>query len=191
MGIHKAGRGFFLALTVCTLLLGISSPVKAQQTEPPASGSSQAERTAWFRQAKFGMFIHWGPYSLASVEASWPMMRPKPGGITQAEYEALPQRFDPTLFEPEAFVDLARAAGQKYMVFTTKHHDGFCMFDSQYTSYKITNTPYGKDIVKMLSDACHQDEMPLGFYYSPPDMHNPNFRDTSKPASVNWHGQPE
>jgi alpha-L-fucosidase len=152
---------------------------------------TEAERTRWYRDAKFGMFIHWGPYSLASVEASWPIMRPKPGGITQAEYEALPQRFDPTLFEPEAFVDLARAAGQKYMVFTTKHHDGFCMFDSQFTNYKITNTPYGKDIVKMLSDACHQDGMPLGFYYSPPDMHNPNFRDTSMPASVNWKGQPE
>lgn len=135
--------------------------------------------------------MHWGPYSLASVEASWPIMRPTPGGITQAEYEALPQRFNPTLFDPEAFVDLARSAGQKYMVFTTKHHDGFCMFDSQYTSYKITNAPYGKDIVKQLSDACLKDGMPLGFYYSPPDMHNPNFRDTSKPASENWHGQPE
>lgn len=152
---------------------------------------TEPERTRWYRDAKFGMFIHWGPYSLASVEASWPIMRPKPGGITQAEYEALPKRFDPTLFNPESFVDLARSAGQKYMVFTTKHHDGFCMFDSQYTNYKITNTPYGKDIVKMLSAACHQDGMPLGFYYSPPDMHNPNFRDTSKPASANWEGQPE
>jgi alpha-L-fucosidase len=153
--------------------------------------TTEDERTRWYRDAKFGMFIHWGPYSLASVEASWPIMRPTPGGITQAEYEALPQRFNPSLFDPEAFVDLARSAGQKYMVFTTKHHDGFCLFDSQYTSYKITNTPYGKDIVKQLSDACLSDGMPLGFYYSPPDMHNPNFRDTSKPASENWHGQPE
>ncbi|HEX4032622.1 MAG TPA: alpha-L-fucosidase [Terracidiphilus sp.] len=153
--------------------------------------TAEDERIRWYRDAKFGMFMHWGPYSLASVEASWPIMRPTPGGITQAEYEALPQRFNPTLFDPEAFVDLARSAGQKYMVFTTKHHDGFCMFDSQYTSYKITNAPYGKDIVKQLSDACLKDGMPLGFYYSPPDMHNPNFRDTSKPASENWHGQPE
>ena len=156
-----------------------------------ATSETETERTRWYRDAKFGMFMHWGPYSLASVEASWPIMRPKPGGITQAEYEALPQSFNPTLYDPEAFVDLARAAGQKYMVFTTKHHDGFCMFDSQYTSYKITNTPYGKDIVKMLSDACQKDGMPLGFYYSPPDMHNPNFRDTSKPASANWQGEPE
>ncbi len=152
---------------------------------------TEAQRTRWYRDAKFGMFIHWGAYSVASVEASWPIMKPTPGGITQAEYEALPKRFDPTLFNPEAFVDLARAAGQRYMVFTAKHHDGFCMFDSQYTSYKITNTPYGKDIAKMLADACDQDGMPLGFYYSPPDMHNPNFRDTSKPASENWEGQPE
>lgn len=148
------------------------------------------ERTAWYRQAKFGMFIHWGPYSLASVEASWPIMVPKPGGITEAEYRALPKRFNPVKFDPQAFVDLARLAGQKYMVFTTKHHDGFCMFDSAYTDYKITNTPYGKDIVAQLAKACDQDGMPLGLYYSPPDMHHPDFRDTSKPASENWNGEP-
>ena len=149
------------------------------------------ERTAWFHDAKFGMFIHWGPYSLASVEASWPIMIPKPGGITEAEYRALPARFNPVRFDPNAWIDLARNAGQQYMVFTTKHHDGFCMFDSSYTDYKITNTPFGKDIVKMLADACDARSMRLGFYYSPPDMNNPNFRDTSRPASVNWHGQPD
>ena len=80
------------------------------------------ERTAWYRDAKFGMFIHWGPYSLASVEASWPIMVPKPGGITQAEYVELPKRFNPAKFDARALVDLARSAGQRYMVFTTKHH---------------------------------------------------------------------
>jgi alpha-L-fucosidase len=149
------------------------------------------DRTSWYRQAKFGMFIHWGPYSQASVEASWPIMVPKSGGITEAEYRALPATFNPTRFDPQAWVDLARQAGQKYMVFTTKHHDGFCMFDSAYTDYKITRTPYGKDIVAQLAKACQEDEMPLGFYYSPPAMHHPGFRDTSKPASENWHGQPE
>ena len=137
------------------------------------------ERTAWYRAAKFGMFIHWGPYSLASVEASWPIMVPKSGGITEAEYRELPKRFNPTKFDPSALVDLARSAGQQYMVFTTKHHDGFCMFDTSYTDYKITNTPYGKDIVAQLSAACKERGMPLGFYYSPPDMHHPAFRDTS------------
>jgi alpha-L-fucosidase len=148
------------------------------------------ERTAWYRAAKFGMFIHWGPYSLASVEASWPIMVPESGGITEAEYRELPKRFNPTKFDPFALVDLARSAGQQYMVFTTKHHDGFCMFDTSYTDYKITNTPYGKDIVAQLSAASKERGMPLGFYYSPPDMHHPAFRDTSKPAAENWNGEP-
>jgi alpha-L-fucosidase len=136
------------------------------------------------------MFIHWGPYSLASVEASWPIMRPTASGITEAEYRELPKRFNPAKFDPHAFVDLARAAGQEYMVFTTKHHDGFCMFDSSYTDYKITKSPYGKDIVAQLSAAAKQADMPLGFYYSPPDLHHPAFRDTSKLAKDNWHGEP-
>jgi alpha-L-fucosidase len=148
------------------------------------------DRTAWYRDAKFGMFIHWGPYSLASVEASWPIMTPK-GAISEAEYRELPKRFNPTKFDPYAFVDLARAAGQRYMVFTTKHHDGFCMFDTSYTDYKITNTPYGKDIVVQLAKACKERSMPLGFYYSPPDMHHPSFRNTSKLAKENWNGEPE
>jgi alpha-L-fucosidase len=151
---------------------------------------SEEERAAWYRNAKFGMFIHWGPYSLASVEASWPIMRPAAGGISEAEYRELPKRFNPTKFNPHAFVDVARAAGQQYIVSTTKHHDGFCMFDSSYTDYKFTNTSYGKDIVKQLADACKERGMPLGFYYSPPDMHHPAFRDTSKLAKENWDGEP-
>src|ERR1700758_920100 len=149
------------------------------------------DRTAWYREAKFGMFIHWGPYSVASVEASWPIMTPKADGISEAEYRELPKRFNPMKFDPYSFIDLARAAGQRYMVFTTKHHDGFCMFDSSYTDYKITNTPYRKDIVSLLAKACKEKSMPLGFYYSPPDMHHPAFRDTSKLAKENWNGEPE
>jgi alpha-L-fucosidase len=76
------------------------------------------------------------------------------------------------------------------MVFTTKHHDGFCMFDSEFTNYKITKTPYGKDIVAQLASAAHRAHMPIGFYYSPPDMNHPAYRDTSQPASKNWHGEP-
>src|ERR1700732_3918072 len=148
------------------------------------------DRTSWYRNAKFGMFIHWGPYSQASVEASWPIMRPKPGEITEAAYRALAKTFNPAKFDPHAFVDLARTAGQEYMVFTTKHHDGFCMFDSSYTDYKITNTPYGKDVVRQLADACRGRGMPLGFYSSPPDMHHTAFRDTTKLAKENWNGEP-
>jgi len=76
------------------------------------------------------------------------------------------------------------------MVFTTKHHDGFCMFDTQYTDYKITKTPYGKDMLAQLVEAAKAEGMPLGFYYSPPDLNHPGFRDTSKLSSTNWQGEP-
>jgi alpha-L-fucosidase len=183
MNAHWSDRRSFIRLTLAASTLSCA----------PSLGwafGSEEERTNWYRSAKFGMFIHWGPYSLASVEASWPIMKPAAGGITEAEYRELPKRFNPTKFDPYAFVDLARTAGQKYMVFTTKHHDGFCMFDTSYTDYKITNTPYGKDIVKQLADACRERGMPLGFYYSPPDMHHPAFRDTSKLTKENWDGEP-
>jgi alpha-L-fucosidase len=163
--------------------------VAEAQTASPST--VQDQRTAWYREAKFGMFIHWGPYSIASVEASWPIMRPsKQFPITEMEYRALPARFNPVRFDPDAWVALAKSAGQRYIVFTTKHHDGFCMFDSAYTNYKITNTPYGKDIVGQLAAACHRAHMPIGFYYSPPDMNHPAYRDTSQPASKNWNGEP-
>lgn len=149
-------------------------------------------RIAAFHQRKFGMFVHWGPYSQASVEASWPIMQPSAKWpISEPTYVGLARTFNPTAFDPDALVELARATGQKYMVFTTKHHDGFCMFDSLYSDYKITSSPYGKDIVRMVADACARHDLPLGFYYSPPDLHHPAFRDTSKPASTNWNGEPQ
>ncbi len=184
--------GCLLSLTACTLLLSFSFGGKAQQAAtPPSSGEAETQRTTWFRQAKFGMFIHWGPYSLASVEASWPIMTPEVHwNITEAEYVALYKQFNPVQFDPQAWVHLAKDAGMRYMVFTTKHHDGFCMFDTALTDYKITKTPYGRDVTAMLARAAHDAEMPLGFYYSPPDMHHAGFRDTSKPVKNTWHGDP-
>jgi alpha-L-fucosidase len=168
-----------------------STGSKATPVSLAQSLADDAQRTAWYREAKFGMFIHWGPYSVASVEASWPIMRPsKQFAITEQEYRALPSRFNPVRFDPDGWVALARTAGQRYIVFTTKHHDGFCMFDSAFTTYKISNTPYKNDIVKQLSEACQRQKMPLGFYYSPPDMNHPAFRDTSRPAAENWNGEP-
>lgn len=157
-----------------------------------AMGGGSVMRMRKFRQRKFGMFVHWGPYSQASVEASWPIMVPrKEWPISAKDYDALDATFNPVKFDPDEWLDLARAAGHKYMVFTTKHHDGYCMYDSLYTNKKITKSPYGKDIVKMLSEACAKRDFPLGFYYSPPDMSHPGFRDLKKPASETWHGQPE
>jgi|SRR5579871_1814186 len=159
---------------------------------PPAfCADNPGDRTRWYRDAKFGMFIHWGPYSEASVEASWPIMVPEPHwNISEAAYRRLPEQFNPVKFDPKSWVRLAKAAGQRYMVFTTKHHDGFCMFDSAFTNYKITNTPFKRDVVSELAEAANAEGMPLGFYYSPPDMNHPAYRDSSKPASTNWRGEP-
>ena len=181
-----------LSVAAWFLLFALAPAAPAQQTPPPASSApTEEQRTEWFRQAKFGMFIHWGPYSLASVEASWPIMKPDPKwNITEAEYDSLYKRFNPVQYDPAAWVNLAKQAGMRYMVFTTKHHDGFCMFDTSLTDYKITKTPYGRDVTAMLARAAHDAGMPLGFYYSCPDMHNPGYRDTSNPARTNWRGEP-
>jgi alpha-L-fucosidase len=178
----RLNRRNFLCSAAAAAIVARSAALRALVTD--------VDRQRWFRDAKFGMFIHWGPYSVAGVEASWPILRPH-GEISEADYRALPQRFNPVRFDPEAWVALSQAAGQRYMVFTTKHHDGFCMFDSRYTSYKITRTPYGKDTLRMLSDACHAGKMPLGLYYSPPDMNHPGFRDTGKLSATNYRGEPE
>jgi len=154
-----------------------------------AAGPAE-DRLARFNKVKFGMFIHWGPYSLASVEASWPIMVPGSWGISEPDYRALAARFKPAKFDPVSWVRLARAAGQRYMVLTSKHHDGFCMFDSAYTSYKVTQNG-GKDLVAQLAAACKAEKMPFGLYYSPPDMNHAGFRDTSRPARENWQGQPD
>jgi alpha-L-fucosidase len=156
-------------------------------------------RLAWYREAKFGLFLHWGAYSVAGVEASWPIMAPELSQVmfgtttstSEAEYTAFPARFNPVDFDAAAWVHLAQAAGMRYIVLTSKHHDGFCMFDAPGTDYKITKTPFGRDICLELSQACAAAGMPLGFYYSPPDMHHPGYRDTSKPATSNWLGEPK
>src|SRR5467141_4492835 len=111
MGVYLQDRRKFMKLMLAASSLSFAPSLGF------AFGAAE-DRTAWYRNAKFGMFIHWGPYSLASVEASWPIMTPKPGGITEAEYVELPKRFNPQKFDARAFVGLARSAGQQYMVFT-------------------------------------------------------------------------
>jgi alpha-L-fucosidase len=192
-----AGTAAVLSAGVATASPGVApDPIttaawgNVNDTDPGRSRLWE-QRRAWFNDAKFGMFIHWGPVSLASVEISWPIMEPDPKTpISQEEYVNLYKRFNPVQYDPDAWVELARQAGQRYMVLVTKHHDGFCMFDSAFSDYKITNTPYKKDIVRMLGEACERQNMPLGYYYSPPDMHHPGFRDTSKLAKENYHGEP-
>ena len=166
------------------------------QTDPNKTMVNNPERLAWYKDSRFGLFIHWGAYSVAGVEASWPIMAPEMSEvmfknhtrITQSEYTSLPARFNPVYFDADDWVRMAKNAGMRYIIITAKHHDGFCMFDAPGTDYKITNTPFGRDVCLELSRACEKAGIRLGFYYSPPDMHHPGYRDTRKLAVKNWLG---
>lgn len=120
-------------------------------------------------QNQFGLFIHWGLYSLLGLHEQ-ALAR---YDLDHTEYEALMHRFNPTSYDPEQWVLLAKKAGMQYICFTTKHHDGFCMWDTRQTDYNVMNTPYGKDVLKMLADACKKHGMRLSLYYSNPDWHHP------------------
>jgi alpha-L-fucosidase len=154
---------------------------------------------AWYAQARFGLFIHWGAYTVAGAEASWPLMSPEltetmydtTVKISEQEYTALPARFNPVDFNPDEWVRLAKDAGMRYIVITSKHCDGFCMFDAPGTDYKITSTPFGRDVCLELAQACARAGIRLGFYYSPIDLHHHGYRDTRKPSTTNWTGQPQ
>lgn len=119
---------------------------------------------------KFGLFVHWGIYSLGAFHEQEQWKK----NIPIKEYEKYMHEFNPTEYDPEEWVLLAKNAGMKYICFTTKHHDGFCMWDTKYTDFNIMNTPYGKDVLKMLADACKKHGMLLSLYYSCPDWHHEN-----------------
>jgi alpha-L-fucosidase len=124
-----------------------------------------------FNDLKFGMFVHFGTYSGYTPEASWGVML---GAITDSAYRSNALKFNPVNYNPGEWVKLAQDAGQKYIVFTTKHHDGFNLFDTKHSDYKSTTSPYKKDVTAMLARACQEAKMPLSFYYSPPDFHHPD-----------------
>jgi alpha-L-fucosidase len=174
----KMKKVLFCLITIA-MFLGTFCPSAAQDQD---FFDTQAQRLEWFRDAKFGMFIHWGPVSLTGREIGWSRggeRKGRPGtGETPVEiYDNLYKHWNPSLYNAEEWVQIAKAAGMKYMVFTTKHHDGFCNWDSKYTDYKSTGRDalFGRDIVKELADACHKLNMPLGFYFSLPDWHDQNF----------------
>jgi alpha-L-fucosidase len=133
--------------------------------------AGSAERTAWFTQARFGMFIHWGLYSLAARH-EWVKNRER---ISDADYQKYFERFDPDLYDPAAWARMARRAGMKYVVLTTKHHEGFCLWDSALTDYKATNTPAGRDLLRPFVEAFRAEGLKIGFYHSLIDWHHPQF----------------
>ncbi len=138
------------------------------------------ERMAWWREARFGLFIHWGLYAIPAGEwkgetdhAEWILTTAQ---IPVAEYEQFAPQFDPVLFDPQEWVSRAKDAGMKYIVITSKHHDGFCLFDSKLTDYDVVDaTPFNRDILKELADECHKQGIKMCWYHSIMDWHHPDY----------------
>ena len=127
--------------------------------------------TEWFVHDRFGMFIHWGLYALPARH-EWIKNLEK---ITEEKYQKYFEYFDPDMYDPREWARAAKKAGMKYAVLTTKHHEGFCLFDSAYTDYKATNTKAGRDLVREYVDAFREEGLKVGFYYSLIDWHHPDF----------------
>ena len=145
-------------------------------------GAATDPRLDWWRAAKFGLFIHWGLYAIPAGRwkgqdiagiGEWIMRFAR---IPVTDYEPLARQFNPVEFNARSWVSLAKAAGQKYIVITSKHHDGFCLFDSRHTDYSVTrSSPFARDVIRELADECQRQDMGLGFYYSQTqDWHHPD-----------------
>jgi len=157
-------------LVIVILLMEIS--LLQGQTKPFIETSEQKEeRMAWWKSDRFGMFIHWGIYALPARH-EWVKRYEQ---ISDEDYQKYFELFNPDLYDPVEWARKAKEAGMKYAVITTKHHDGFCLFDSKYTEYKATNTPIGRDLIKEYVEAFRGEGLKVGFYYSLIDWHHPHY----------------
>ena len=173
---------FLLGLLLATSTLRAAETPPGPSANTPAPGSDAA-RLAWWREARFGLFIHWGPVSLKGTEIGWSRGGERrgysfgPGNQIPVDvYDNLYKEFNPVRFNADEWIAVAQAAGMKYLVFTSRHHDGFSMFDTQASNYKITapESPFRRDVVKELGDACHRAGLRFGLYYSQPDWRHPD-----------------
>jgi alpha-L-fucosidase len=147
--------------------------------EPTTLKPDPAAMQRW-QEMRFGMFIHWGPVSLTGHEIGWSR-----GAQTPIEkYDHLYKEFNPVKFNADEWARIARDAGMKYVVFTTKHHDGFCMWDTKHTDYNVMRTPFGRDVTKELAEACRRAGIAFGTYHSVCDWHHPDFPLTSPGGKV-------
>jgi alpha-L-fucosidase len=158
-----------LAVVACSMLGVAPAAAQSPDSVPP-------ERLAardWYREARFGMFVHWGVYSLLG-QGEWVMENRR---IPVDSYEWLASTFNPVKFDAHAWVALAKAAGMRYITITSRHHDGFAMFGTKATTYNIVDwTPFGRDPLKALADECQRQGLKLFFYYSQLDWHHPDWR---------------
>lgn len=173
---------------ILTILLVISQGNSAQ------TAVSKDERMAWWREARFGMFIHWGVYAVPAGIwdgrqiggiGEWIMNR---GKIPVADYQAIAKQFNPVRYNPDEWVRMAKEAGMKYIVITSKHHDGFALFETKASKWNVVDaTPYGKDLLKPLAEACKKYGIKLGFYYSQAqDWNNPGGSAARRITKEGW-----
>ncbi len=151
------------------LLTGLN--LNAAETKTPTAPAAYPERLQRWTDARFGMFIHWGPISLKGTEIGWS----RGAQVPAAEYDQLYRQFNPTNFNARQWVKIAKAAGMKYLVLTTKHHDGFCLWDTKLTEYNIMNTPFHRDVTKELAEACREQGIVFCTYHSVCDWRHPDY----------------
>jgi alpha-L-fucosidase len=158
---------------IIMLLAGFLSIVAntANAQLPKETEAQKTLRMKWWTDARFGMFIHWGLYALPARH-EWVKNRER---MTNEQYQKYFDHFYPDLYDPHEWAKRAREAGMKYVVLTAKHHEGFCLWDSKFTDYKSTNTPYGKDLIKEYVEAFRAEGLKVGFYYSLIDWHHPDY----------------
>ena len=167
-------------ILVLILFSGITLNSFSQSTDSKSKLIGNEKKIEEWKDDRFGMFIHWGPVSLKGTEIGWSRGRE----IPVEEYDNLYKQFDAENFNADEWVSIANAAGMKYIILTTKHHDGFCLWNTRQTDYNIMNTPLNRDVVKELAEACRKKGMAFGTYYSTCDWHNPNFPLTSPGGTV-------
>ena len=173
MAHHLFRPSFAMLLSLAASTLSAETPTPSLDPYAHETPLEHDQRMAWFREAKFGLFIHWGVYAVPAGTyhgeqvkgiGEWIMLRAR---IPVAEYKQYAAQFNPTKYDPDAWVRLAKAAGMKYVVITAKHHDGFALFDSEVSDWDVVDaTPYGKDLLEPLAEACRRHGLKLGFYYS-------------------------
>jgi alpha-L-fucosidase len=172
-----------LCILTAVLLAALAAVIAAepQPTAPAATPRAYPDRIQWWTEGRFGMFIHWGPVSLKGTEISWSRANTNPncpnkGAIPADVYDNLYKDFNPTKFDAAQWVGIAKAAGMKYMVLTAKHCDGFLLWHSRVSDYNIAATPFKRDICAELANAARAQGIRIGWYFSPMDWRDPDFR---------------
>lgn len=166
-------------IAILLVVFVLSGLIQACSAPAAARSDGADPRMDWWREARFGMFIHWGLYAIPAgnwgtqtTHGEWIL---DTAHIPVETYEKFTSQFNPVKFDARAWARMAKNAGMKYMVITSKHHDGFCLFDSKYTDYDVMSTPFGRDILKELQEACEQEGIRLCFYHSIMDWHHPDY----------------